>query len=222
MTAEAIRDQQQAPQCPLIQSSLLREQNFGIAEGKPWKARRRPSLSLEENYAKEIFPALSSRHDKFPQGESLDDLAERAEQAIHDLLIPYVATNGNAHIAVASHGLFIKEILSILLRMNADGVDGPALDQVWRGLRNTAWTRLKIEMRNDLPGLDITAIAVNQYDHLSTVVSSNPSESRGSNLLSYDKKVVSAVWPMTRSKISGISLEEATRLDIGYCCRYDP
>lgn len=164
-TAEATRDEQKSP-LDVIRSPLLREQNFGAAEGKPWKAARQPRMSLEEHYAKGIFPMQRTRNDKFPEGESLYDVALRAERVIDEILFPYFFTD--THIAVASHGLFIKELLHALLKRNKDGVDHASLEQIQYGLRNTAWTRVKVVMTDQ--GLNVQVIAINNQDHLQSLV----------------------------------------------------
>lgn len=148
-TAEAIRDAQSEPKPPLIPSPLIREQHFGIAEGRPWLLNAKPELSLEEHIAQGIFPVLHHREEKFPEGESVNDLAQRADQAIRELVLPHVwsaAREGSkgVHIAVASHGLCISELIQALLRQDASGV---LPEDKYRGLRNTAWTRLTVDIK---------------------------------------------------------------------------
>lgn len=151
MTAEAVYAQQtHPPRQPVIASQLLREQNFGRAEGKTYKARTQPGLSLAEHYSRGMFPAPSSRDDRFPDGESLNDLVRRAERAIEEILLPYVqhaAKGKDVHVAVVSHGLFIKEMVTALMKRNAGGVHNLEVAEVSKGLRNTAWTRLTVEER---------------------------------------------------------------------------
>ena len=148
MTARALLDAQPAPQPSLIASDLLREQNFGIAEGKVWTAKTIPNLSFADHVAKGIYPGTYSRSEKFPEGESPDDLALRAEKAVEELLLPYVwdterDRSKNTHVAVVSHGLCIGAIMVALVKMDASGAK-PAGD--YRGLHNTAWARVSVEV----------------------------------------------------------------------------
>lgn len=120
-TAEALRASQPASSSlPFTVSPLLREQHFGQAEGGQWTWSPDPALSAEEYYTKGIFPALIERHEKFPGGESADDLARRADQVLDELLLPEVykaARSGDrgVMIAVVSHGLCITCVLSVAM-----------------------------------------------------------------------------------------------------------
>ena len=102
--------------CPGIHTTpLIREQHFGIAEGKLWSAgpvskkqQRRPSASAsasastsaavsastlddgQELLEPEVYETIRNRHDKFVGGESLDDLALRAEDAVDRLVWPHL------------------------------------------------------------------------------------------------------------------------------------
>jgi broad specificity phosphatase PhoE len=147
MTAEAIH-MRQAHNPSLHVSSLLREQHFGIAEGKHWQPKGDPGVTLEENIARGVYPTITTRKDKFPEGESLDDLNERARKVLDETLLPYVkqaAESGqeDIHIAIASHGLFIKECLISLFVMDAE--QKPLPSEVLSGLKNTGWTRIIVE-----------------------------------------------------------------------------
>ena len=81
-----------------------------------------------------------SDDDRFPGGESIKDLAERAKSTLEKLVLPRVweaAKEGKAgiHVAVISHGLCIGELISELLKMNVK------LGQKYEGhLENTDWT----------------------------------------------------------------------------------
>lgn len=68
MQAEQIHQNQSEPKPPLTISPLLREQNFGVAERKPFG---------EENGG---FTRLSGRTFKFEDGESLEDVRQRANE----------------------------------------------------------------------------------------------------------------------------------------------
>jgi broad specificity phosphatase PhoE len=75
-----------------------------------------PGKSLEQLFAEKKYPVLAHRNEKFPMGESLDDLGKRAEKAIRELVMPHVwkaAREGRkgVQLAVVSHGLCISEVL---------------------------------------------------------------------------------------------------------------
>lgn len=113
--------------------------------------RADPDLTHEEMFARGIYPVLSGRSERFPEGESLNDLQARAERAIEDIATPYVkeiAEKGwdgrTRQIAVVSHGLCISELIPGLLRKDGDwrGRAGKG----WTGLYNTAWTRVAVDI----------------------------------------------------------------------------
>ena len=86
--------------------------------------------------------------DKFPGGESINELGQRAHRAITTLVLPHVwqaAKDGKTgiHVAVVSHGLCISRMISEFLKMSANQAIG-TVD--YRGLLNTAWTRLVIDI----------------------------------------------------------------------------
>jgi len=182
-TAQAIHDAQPTPP-PFDSSPLLREQHFGVAEGKPWSLHVEPGLSLEEHYAKGIYPVIFNRTDKFPEGESLDDLARRAEEAIEKFVMPHVweaARRGKrgVHVAVVSHGLCISELIAALMRRN---VTGGGSANKYKGLLNTAWTRVAIDVQgtkgeeplefpdSDPPPLTMKVTDVNRHEHIDNIV----------------------------------------------------
>lgn len=145
-TAQAIVASQPSPKPPLTLSPDVREQHFGVAEGKPWRVHLESGVTREEHYAKGIFPVIYDREDKFPEGESMNDLAARANRAVWEIVVPYVkedAENGtSAHIAIVSHGLCISELVAAVLRLDLKSKNA----NNWTGLLNTAWTRVKIEL----------------------------------------------------------------------------
>jgi broad specificity phosphatase PhoE len=145
-TAQALYDKQGDPKPTFDSSELLREQNFGVAEGKPWSYRFSRDINLEEEMAKGVYPMLYRNDEKFPEGESIDELAQRANRANTALVLPHVwqaAKEGKTgiHIAVVSHGLCISQMISELLKMSAKQDE-----RDYRGLLNTAWTRLVIDI----------------------------------------------------------------------------
>lgn len=145
MTANAIRDAQTTSKPPIQSSALLREQNYGSGEGKRWDSPRNPRLTLEEHFEKGIYPALHGRSERFPGGESLDDLARRAENAIDEILMPYVGDKGSeeTNIAVVSHGLFLGELIAALVkRGNGSQAAGRTVRaRDFQGMKNTGWTK---------------------------------------------------------------------------------
>lgn len=97
---------------------------------------------MQELYDKGIFPVLSGgRNVKFPEGESLNDLARRAEEAIAECVLPHIQSD--SHIVIASHGLCISELVAALLRLDPDA----RRDISYAGLLNTAWTRVVVTTR---------------------------------------------------------------------------
>lgn len=142
-------DAQPEPRPPLTTSPLLREQTRGIAEGHPWIDAPRPGLTLEEHYAQGLFPIHHERWQKFPGGESLDDLHKRAGEAVEEVVMPYIkdmvaGCPRSVHLAVASHGLLIAEMVPILLRLSVVTAEERP---TYRGMKNSGWTRLVIELK---------------------------------------------------------------------------
>jgi broad specificity phosphatase PhoE len=149
MTAEALHNAQPDPKPPLQTSLLLREQHYGLGEGRRYDVVRDPSISLAEHFARGEFPWLRSRTERFPEGESLGDVARRAEEVVEEIVLPYVwsavkdGTDG-VHVAVVSHGLFIREAIAALMRKTSC-TEG-ANPQDYRGLQNTGCTKVTIEV----------------------------------------------------------------------------
>lgn len=148
MTAEAISDAQSHPKPPVQASALFREQNYGSGEGKRWDSQRISGLTVDEHYERGIYPALRNRSDKFPGGESLEDLADRAKEAIDKILLPYVwdEAHHEAHIVVVSHGLFLVELITALIKRQSARDNGMVQSKDFRGMRNTAWTKVRVSV----------------------------------------------------------------------------
>ncbi|KAK0221610.1 phosphoglycerate mutase-like protein, partial [Armillaria fumosa] len=185
LTAQAILDCQESKETlHLLTSPLLREQHFGVAEGKPY-SKSRPDIVSSDLYAQGIYPSPSNRDESFPEGESRSDLRRRAEQAVDEILLPYVwqsAREGNTRVRVAliSHGLFIKELIAALVARDAQG---ETTDLYYKGLRNTAWARMTVEVQviiqgqspiktglDDYPLLKVRLTDFDRKDHLKNVV----------------------------------------------------
>ncbi|KIK27553.1 hypothetical protein PISMIDRAFT_674939 [Pisolithus microcarpus 441] len=157
MTATALRDAQSEPKPPFVVSPLLKEQHFGAAEGRAWSIRQDPNRTLEEHFANGQYPVLYDRSQRFPAGESLDDLATRA--------------------ALVSHGLCISEMVAALVKRNHEGTP----DTSYRGLRNTAWARVTIQFKgerageamglneDDCPPLLVKVTDFNRHEHIDSV-----------------------------------------------------
>ncbi|KAF7347276.1 hypothetical protein MVEN_01482700 [Mycena venus] len=176
-TGQAVLGAHSLPKPRFISDKRLQEQNFGIAEGQPWVIlkqipRKRP---YEEMFAKKNFPLADyNRDQKFPEGESLNDLARRAESAIADCMAPHLAAaaQGDIHIAIVSHGGCISELAAALLRLDPDS----PRDVSYEGLLNTAWTRAVVSLKDvtptrplnvaHLPPLTVEITDVNNSDHL--------------------------------------------------------
>lgn len=106
-------------------------------------------MSLEEQFEQGIYPVLHERWQRFPDGESLDDVVKRAEQAIEELVMPHVwdaARQGkkNVHVAIVSHGICISELIPVLV-LKDESHQHPG--HRWRGLLNTAWTRITVDVK---------------------------------------------------------------------------
>lgn len=106
-------------------------------------------VSIEEHFARGIYPVLHERSQKFPEAESLDDLARRADQAVEEILMPYIlqaARSGERgiHVAIVSHGLCISELIPALMKRDASGIHP---SRGYRGLFNTAWSRVTVNVK---------------------------------------------------------------------------
>jgi len=153
-TAQAIQSAQPESTRPeLVSSPLLKEQHFGIAEGNKWAFQRERGLSDEGHWERGVFPVLDGRQAKFPEGESLDDLRDRAGQAIKELVVPIIRDavkdkKEDVHVTLVSHGLCISELVATVVSLDygrrSKGLEVP--DGQYAGLMNTAWTRATIDL----------------------------------------------------------------------------
>ena len=78
-------------------------------------------------------------------------MAERADGAIDDILLPYVwqeAEGGTPLIvAIVSHGLFIAELVACLVKRDGAYQDGACDARNLRGLKNTACTKVQVTFK---------------------------------------------------------------------------
>ncbi|GJE98400.1 hypothetical protein PsYK624_146290 [Phanerochaete sordida] len=177
MTAEAVQQAQGEPKPEILTFPVLREQTRGIAEGHPWITEPKPGLSLEDHYAQGLFPIHHERWQKFPEGESLDDMALRADEAVKTVVLPHAlrlskAGKPGSHIAVASHGLFIAEMVPALLKLDPTNSETRT---TWRPMSNTGWTRVVVEIVGEhsrdgpWPEVHVKVTDFNNHEHLSSV-----------------------------------------------------
>ncbi|KAH9080613.1 hypothetical protein EDB83DRAFT_998575 [Lactarius deliciosus] len=127
-------------------SDLFREQNVGLAVGKPMSFDViSPTLSWEEHAARGVYMACFSDDDRFPGGESAKDMAKRARIGLEQFVFPHVwqAAKGEIgiHVAVVGHGLCITELVSELLKKSAKEVRNPQVN-----LMNTGWIRVVVDI----------------------------------------------------------------------------
>lgn len=125
-----------------------------------YHAKRQKGLSLQEHFDRGIYPSLSSREERFPEGESLEDVARRAEQAVEDILLSHVELSDGKgrNVAVVSHGIFIRELVSALFRRRRTSSTQSIESQGFHGLRNTAWTRIVVSL--DVSGLQLARLCL--------------------------------------------------------------
>ncbi|KAH0832117.1 histidine phosphatase superfamily [Lanmaoa asiatica] len=156
-TAVALLNSQPDPKPSFKVDRDFREQNFGDAEGHPWLMRRIADKSLDDHFRDGQYPILFNRNERFPNGESLDDVAARAERAIDNLVLKSYLSRAissdieDVHVAVVSHGLCISELIPALLKRN----DGGAATKDYRGLLNTAWTRVAVQVKVEFSHLGL-------------------------------------------------------------------
>ncbi|KAG2036179.1 histidine phosphatase superfamily [Suillus americanus] len=179
-TAAFVLAAQPAPQPPhdfTIES--VKEQNFGVAEGKPWcSPDNRISKSLSEYMSEGKYPTPGPG-ECFTDGESDKDLAVRATRAVDEVVMPHVRSATRAgraeHIALVSHGLCIGALICALLKRDSGNV---APTREYSGMQNTAWTRVVIKMQDvadstpidftdeDTHSLIVTVMDFGRADHL--------------------------------------------------------
>jgi broad specificity phosphatase PhoE len=158
-TALKVLEFQAEPKPSFTTDPNIREQHFGEAEGHPWLP---PHLDEKTN-APEVYPAILDRNGKFPNGESLNDVAARTDVAIQNNIIPSVLKGkgknaDETHILFVSHGIAISETIGALLRRSVGNIP----NQHRKGLVNTGWTRLIIGLADE--ELETTTSSVSKSD----------------------------------------------------------
>jgi bisphosphoglycerate-dependent phosphoglycerate mutase len=106
------------PLDPPITTPMLREQYFGEAEGQPWDIGRFSNMSAQQSHRSpvacgliELFyrPWDSQRQFRFPGGESLEDVAQRALDAVRRIILPSLilakASGEQKHLVLVAHGI---------------------------------------------------------------------------------------------------------------------
>ncbi|QRV92546.1 histidine phosphatase family containing protein [Ceratobasidium sp. AG-Ba] len=122
-TARAIYDAQPDPKPPLVITNLIREQHFGDGEGKPWSPQPGGVWSLPEG-----------RDGKFSNAPIIAEAKGKPA--------------GEVNVVVVSHGIAIAETLGAIVRRSAS-VDQNGWNKGFRGLHNTAWTRVAIGLEEE-------------------------------------------------------------------------
>ncbi len=72
-TAQVLYDHQRHPRPSFDSSEFLREQNFGLATGKPCPFEAYPALTMRQG----VYLICYGDNDRFPEGENINGLAER-------------------------------------------------------------------------------------------------------------------------------------------------
>lgn len=76
----------------------------------------------------------------------MNDLRERARKGLRESVLSHlneVQGGADVHIALASHGLCIGELVAELVSLDTEAKD----QRGYTGLMNTAWTRAEVKVR---------------------------------------------------------------------------
>ncbi|KNZ45636.1 hypothetical protein VP01_795g3 [Puccinia sorghi] len=151
----------------LVVLPLLREQNFGEAEGERWDQGR---CTYEGFY--------SNKSLKFKDGESREDVERRAEEFVRSVLEPTwlailahpdrttTPEQEDIHFCIVSHGIFLTELIGVLKNLTGCSGNPTSLEH----FSNTGWDRIKLT-RNFVDGKPeafsrFEQIASNVVEHL--------------------------------------------------------
>lgn len=97
------------------QLKVLREQDFGFYEGKPFYAR--PSGANKSG--KDSHRAEHSNDPGFQDVESKESMAKRANLFVHEHLLPLICQSGEVKVAVVSHGIILNHLWRSVLKLFA-------------------------------------------------------------------------------------------------------
>lgn len=161
-TAEAIGDCQSRQTekserlLQVKQLQVLREQDFGFYEGKPFYARPTNSKKTGKEDHRSQHSDEPGSHDV----ESKESMTARAESFVHDFLLPILCRDTGpreAAIAVVSHGIILNHLWRSILKLFAQrtvslapgltiggGAGGIALEYLG-GWSNTGYLELDIQ-----------------------------------------------------------------------------
>ena len=125
-TATAIRLAQPRPDCndaaheatlQVTALAVLREQDFGFYEGKPFYARSRNSSLL----GKENHRSQHQDDPDFKDAESKESMALRVSSFLQNHLVPAICgeTMGRNDIVVVSHGIILSQLWRCFLKLIA-------------------------------------------------------------------------------------------------------
>lgn len=135
---------------------MLREQDFGFYEGKPFYAR--PTKSKKTG--KEDHRSQHSDEPGFQDVESKESMTARAESFVHDFLLPILCRDTGpreATIAVVSHGIILNHLWRSILKLFAQrtvslapgltisGGAGGTLLEYLGGWSNTGYLELNVQ-----------------------------------------------------------------------------
>jgi len=121
-----------------------------------------------------MLSPLEDRTSKFPEGESMNDVATRADMFIDEFILPLMKGILNSkssledesqspiHIYVVSHGIAIAELVGAFLRR--DNRNGVVESAMGRGIRNTGWTRLLVTLDPAEAVSPVTSAVVNEAE----------------------------------------------------------
>ena len=164
-TATAIRLAQPLPDChaapeaklQVTALTVLREQDFGFYEGKPFYARPRNSnKSAKENHRSQ------HQHDPdFKDVESKESMAQRMSSFLQHHLIPAIRNElveGNRDVVVVSHGIILSHLWKCFLKLAAKntislspglsaGTGGTTPFEYLGGWSNTGYLELEVSKK---------------------------------------------------------------------------
>ncbi len=172
-TAEAIRlaqpvkeaVEQEKPNLKTIQLPILREQDFGFYEGKPFYARSSPS---KKKTGKEAHYGQHKDDPGFQDVESKESMILRMDSFLDEHLIPKIRSESPTAehvIVIVSHGIILSTLWRCLLRRFAPTsvslkpgllISGMTLEHLG-GWSNTGY--LELDLRRNSEALEQPAVA---------------------------------------------------------------